>query len=333
MTSTPLDVRVLIALLALVLGMIVLTQWRATAREAEAERDYPPLGQILDVDGVKVHVLIKGQEAGTAPDLVLIHGASGNLRDMTFDLADRLTDSYRVIMVDRPGLGWTDRLPGNAGAWNGTSETPQEQAALLHDAVLQVGATNPIVLGHSYGGSVAVAWGLAYPDMTAALVLVSAASEPWPGSLGLLYQVTGSAWGGALVIPLATAFVPESIVTSSIESIFAPQEAPEGYAAYIGTDLALRRKSMRGNAQQVNSLLPHMLQMKQEYDHLTMPIELVHGTTDNIVPAHIHAEVFVRDVPTARLKLLPGVGHMPHHIQPQEVVDAIDRASTRAGLR
>ena len=65
---------------------------------------------------------------GHGPDLVLIHGASGNLRDFTFDLAARLADRYRVIVFDRPGLGYTDRhAPAGADA-------SRQQADLLLQA-------------------------------------------------------------------------------------------------------------------------------------------------------------------------------------------------------
>ncbi len=317
---------IFLLLLAVLIGAV---QWRAAAREKAAEASHPPTGQMIDVDGITVHAQVMGE----GPDLVLIHGASGNLREFTFDLTDRLKDRYRIIAFDRPGLGYTDRLPDKLGAWNTDAETPQEQAALLQKAADKLGVSNPIVLGHSYGGAVALAWTLSRTQETAALVLIGAVSEPWTGSLGALYDVTSSAIGGALVIPLATAFLPHSYVDRSIDVIFDPQTAPEGYGDHIGGGLTLRRISTRANAQQVNSLLPHVVDMKKQYGTLNLPIEMVHGDTDVIVPAHIHAQVFVDEVPSARLELLEGVGHMPHHANPQATVDAIDRAAARAGLR
>jgi pimeloyl-ACP methyl ester carboxylesterase len=212
-------------------------------------------------------------------------------------------------------------------------ESPQEQAALLQKAADQLGVENPIVLGHSFGGAVALAWGLQRPKDTAALVLVSAVSEPWPGGLGWLYNVSASRLGGALFVPAVTAFVPESVVQSSIEAIFAPQTAPEGYAEHIGTGLTLRRSASRANAQQVHQLRPHVVEMAAQYDRLTMPVEIIHGDADTIVPMHIHAEELIKDIPNGALTRLPGMGHMPHHADPQAVVDTIDRAATRAGLR
>lgn len=314
---------------AFVLALVAVLQWRATAREATAARMYPPQGRIIDIDGTPVHVLV----AGSGPDLVLIHGASGNVRDWTFDLVDRLSGRYRVIMVDRPGLGWTGRLPGKSGAWNTAHESPMEQAELLQKAVEIIGVDNPVVVGHSFGGAVAMAWALGKPDDTAAVVMLAAVSNPWPGDLGWTYTVVGTAAGGALLVPLASAFVPPSYVDSSVESIFAPQPAPDGYAHHVGAALVLRRESMRANAQQVNYLHPHIVKMSTRYGTLGMPFEIVHGDADTIVPLSVHSEPLSRQIAGARLTVLQGVGHMPHHSDPDAVIAAIDRATARAGLR
>ena len=97
----------MLVLLLIAAVTVAAVQWRAYQREARARVATPPVGQILDIDGVKVHAQVMGE----GPDLVMIHGASGNLRDFTFSFAERLTDRYRVVLFDRPGLGWTDRLP------------------------------------------------------------------------------------------------------------------------------------------------------------------------------------------------------------------------------
>ena len=321
--------RGMVYVFVLVLAVIALVQWRAASQEARAEAENPPAGEFVEVAGVPVHYKVMG----SGPDLVLLHGASGNLNDFTLGFADRLTDRYRVILFDRPGLGWTGRPAGHGGAWNTREETPLDQAALLQQAADQIGVKNPIVLGHSFGGIVALAWGLSRPDDTSALVLVAGVAEPWPGELGWTYGTFGSALGGALAVPLVTAFVPQSYVAGSIESIFAPQDAPEGYADHIGTGLTLRRASTRANAQQVNALRPHVVEMQKRYGTLTMPIEAIHGDADTIVPLSIHAEVLMGDVPNGNLVVLPGVGHMPQHVAAEDVVAAIDRAATRAGLR
>ena len=319
----------MIYLLILVLAVVAVTQWRAGTRESAAMRAAPPAGEMIEVDGVPVHVRVMG----SGPDLVMLHGASGNMNDFTLGFTDRLTDRYRVILFDRPGLGWTGRLHGYGGAWNNAEETPREQARFLQKAADQIGVENPIVLGHSFGGIVALAWGLERPQQTAALVLVSGVAEPWPGELGWTYTVNGSTLGGALFVPLITAFLPQSYIAGSIESIFEPQKAPDGYAEHLGVGLTLRRESTRANAQQVNALRPHVVDMQKDYGTLSMPIEAIHGDADTIVPLDIHAKVLMNDVPDGNLTVLPGEGHMPQHTSPQQVVDAIDRAAERVGLR
>lgn len=314
---------------ALVLVILVLVQWRASAREAAANKNYPPQGRVIDVDGTPVHV----QTLGSGPDLILIHGASGNLRDWTFDFAGRVSDRYRVIMLDRPGLGWTGRLPGKGGPWNTASETPMEQAELLQKAAQIIGVERPVVVGHSFGGAVAMAWALRQPEQTAAVVMLSAVSNPWPGDLGWTYTVIGTTAGGGLLVPIISAFLPQSYVDTNIESIFTPQAAPEGYADRIGASLVLRRESLRANTQQVNYLRPHIVEMSKDYGSLSMPFEIVHGDADTIVPLSVHSEPLSRQVPDAMLTVLPGIGHMPHHVDPDAVEAAIDRAAARAGLR
>lgn len=300
----------------------------ADLREARAEANYGPVGKLIEVDGVTVHAFV----TGSGPDLVLLHGASGNLRDFTFELVDQLKSRYRVIAFDRPGLGWTGRLPGYGGAGSSRGESPREQAQFLARAADRLGVKRPIVLGHSYGGAVALAWALERPD-TSALVLLGAVSNPWPGNLDLLYQVNSSALGGAVVVPLISAFAGDKRITAAVSSIFQPQPVPPGYIRHIGAGLSLRRESLRANAQQVNGLKPHISDMAQHYGTLRLPVEILHGTQDTIVGLELHSAKLVTQIPRANLVPMPGIGHMPHHADPDAVTAAIDRAARRAGRR
>jgi pimeloyl-ACP methyl ester carboxylesterase len=300
---------------------------RADLNEAKAEARYPATGQFLTVDGQLIHAHVEGD----GPDVVLIHGASGNTRDFTFALTRALARDYRVIAFDRPGLGWSERASGNfGGAFNPRSESPREQARFLQAAADQLGVTRPVVLGHSYGGAVALAWGLERPSDTGALVLVAGVALPWPGRLDPMYRVTSSRIGAATVVPLITAFAPEARVQQAVAGIFAPNPVPPGYLRHVGAGLTLRRESFRANARQVNALRPHMVDMERDYARLTMPVEILHGTADTIVPASIHAEPLARRLPDARLTLLEGIGHMPHHAAPEAVIAAIRRAAGNA---
>jgi pimeloyl-ACP methyl ester carboxylesterase len=291
-----------------------LTHWRASAREAAAETAFPPTGQFVAVDGKRLHFEIAGQ----GPDLVLIHGASGSLRDLTFSLRDRLTDRFRVIAIDRPGLGHSDPLEDTSLA---------AQARHIKAGLAQLGVTEPVVLGQSYGGSVALAWAL--EGGPKALVLVGSPALPWPGKLDPWYRLTDTLPGRHLAIPLASAFVPQSYVASVTASIFAPDPVPAGYEDHIGAPLTLRRETLRVNTSQINALRAELVTMEPRYPSLTLPVELIHGTADTIVPLDIHSAPLSQLLPKATITIIPGAGHMPHHTHPDLVIAAILRAALR----
>ena len=314
----------LAALLAAVLWAVTL--WRAARTEARAEAAFPPEGWILDVAGHAVHAVVMGRAKDCAPDVVLIHGASGNARDMTFDLAPRLAQDFRVIVLDRPGLGYTDPLdPRGAGI--------VQQAGLLADAARQLGAATPIVLGHSYGGAVALAWAVHHPQRLSALVALSAASHPWEGGLSAYYRILSHRVLGPAVIPFLTGWVRASRVRAAVAEVFAPDLVPQGYLNHFGAALTLRRHSLRANALQRDGLLDEIAALAPRYAEIDVPVEILHGTADTTVGLSVHSEPLARSIPDARLTRLPGVGHMPHHAAPQAVVAAIRRAAIRAGQR
>lgn len=317
----PLAAKLLVgALLVLALAW-AWVQHRARAHEARAEALHPPQGELIHVNGHRVHAVVMGN----GPDLVLIHGASGNSRDMTHSLAQVLARHYRVIAFDRPGLGYTDRFDGGGA-------TIGQQAGLLADAARQLGADRPIVLGHSYGGSVALAWAVHRPQTISALVAVAAPSNPWEAGLSAYYRLLSHPLLGPLVIPALTAFVPDSRVDRAVAAIFEPDPVPDGYLDHVGAGLTLRRQSLRANALQRSSLLDEINNLHGRYGEIGVPTEIVHGTADTTVGLSIHSEPLSEQIDGAALTRLDGVGHMPHHAAEQAVVATIHRTADRAGL-
>lgn len=312
------------ALIAVVI-LACLWAWvlhRAAGHEARAEAEFPPQGEIIEVDGHRVHALVMGE----GPDLVLLHGSGGNIRDLTLSLAPELARSYRVILLDRPGHGYTERI-------NHTGATIRQQAALLSAAARRLGAEKPIVLGHSYGGAVALAWAVYEPENLSALIPLAAPSNPWESALPTFYKLTSGAITAPLVNPLLAAFVPDERVEQSVAGIFAPDPVPESYLDHFGAGLTLRRESLRANALQRRNLLDEIKEMVPLYGGVTVPIEIVHGSADTTVGLSIHAEKLVHQIPGAVLTPLPGIGHMPQHAASDAVIAAIHRAAERAGLR
>jgi pimeloyl-ACP methyl ester carboxylesterase len=319
MISRKLVVSLLLAGLALAFVLTTLT--RAAQREAAALAASPATGQFVEIEGARVHYTAAGQGL----DLILIHGASGNLNDFN-NLIPQLAPHYHVIAFDRPGLGYSDPIASGQTTLRAQAEHLAKAAALL-------GAKNPLVLGQSYGGAVALAWAAYAPEKPRALILVSAASLPWPGKLDIWYRLTSNPLGAALLPPLVTAYMPAATLNDIVKSVFAPDTMPPDYARTIGAELTIRRQTLRINAAQVNGLRAELVAMAPLYPGLTLPVELVHGSADTIVPLAIHSRPLAAILPNATLTVIKGAGHMPHHSHPAAIIAAIGRADASAALR
>jgi pimeloyl-ACP methyl ester carboxylesterase len=129
----------------------------------KAQRDNPPLGRFIDVDGVHLHYV----ERGNGRPLVLFHGNRSMIQDFeSSGLIDLAAENYRAIVFDRPGFGHSLR-PRNV-VW-----TPEAQADLFKKALDRLSVQRAIVVGHSWGASVAVALAIRHPSFVEALVLAS----------------------------------------------------------------------------------------------------------------------------------------------------------------
>lgn len=288
--------------------------------DADAERAYPPLGRIVEVDGLPVHAFEKG--SGEGPPLVLLHGASVNLRDWSHALMDRLARGRRVVAMDRPGFGYSKRGPG---AW-----PPARQAAHLRAAVRRLGIERPVVIGHSWGGAVAVAWGLDFPEDVTGVIPVSGATMPWGGA-ATVFQTLGV---GRLGVDYYQAKLSREAEDGSVEAFvaraFRPQVPPPGYVAYVGAPLSLRADTLEANAQDLASLHLALRKMAPRYPQMAVPVESVHGARDWLLGPDQHVRDFAELVPDIRTAIAPGVGHMAHHARPDLLVAAVERLSARA---
>jgi pimeloyl-ACP methyl ester carboxylesterase len=282
----------------------------------EAAAATPGPGTIVTVDGVPIHLV----RMGRGRPIILIHGASGNLRDMTFRLAPALASDFEVIAVDRPGHGLSGVTPGGGVSINA-------QAALIRGAMAEIGVERPIVVGHSYGGSVALAWAVDAPETLSALVLLAAPSQTWEGGLGLMTDLLASSVTGPVLAQTFSRVVTQGFAERTLAGVFAPQAPPPGYLDHLDLDLVLQPASLRENARQLDTLKQELRPMIPDYPKLPMPIELVHGEADTTVGLEIHSAVFARQVPHARLTRLPGIGHMLHQVATENVVARIKVAA------
>lgn len=116
------------------------------------ERRVPADGRFIDIDGRRVHYL----ERGTGPAIVMIHGLGGQMRNFGYALLDRLSADHRVILIDRPGSGYSAPI---------AQANIRAQAAHIAAFITAMGLDRPLVVGHSLGGAIALAlaWTVATP--------------------------------------------------------------------------------------------------------------------------------------------------------------------------
>jgi alpha/beta hydrolase family protein len=121
--------------LAVLIGGLVWFTAR-TARKVEAA--LPPRGRFMAIDGERIHYVDTG---GTDPTVVMIHGLGGNLLHFDYALAGHLAGEFRLILVDRPGSGYSTRAVG-------ADASLTAQAAAIAKLIGALGLTHPLVVGH-----------------------------------------------------------------------------------------------------------------------------------------------------------------------------------------
>ena len=282
-------------------------------RLALIERSWPAIGRFVTARGVKAHVI----EQGSGPEVLMVHGAASNGRELISALGARLTD-LRLIAPDRPGLGYSER-PQDAA-------TLGEQAAFLADILRQT-ATRPVVaVGHSWGSGVILRLALDHPDLIKALVLLAPASHPWEKSTSLLNRIAVLPVLGDLLVWTLPPLLGPSLAPKGIARGFAPGPViPPDYGDKIGTPLFFRPKTYKANAEDMVIGSAEMGKQAPRYTSLTLPVSIVSGQGDVIVYNSIHAAGLKRDIPHADSHRVPQAGHMPHWVDP-DLVEGIIRA-------
>lgn len=287
-----------------------------------SEKNAPPIGAFVEAFGERIHLVDQGPRDSQLTPVVLIHGASVNLRDMKIALGDELAKTRRVIIVDRPGRGYSTRP---SDGWRLAS-----QAALIREAVKARGVSRPIVVGQSFGGAVALRYALDFNDDLAGLVLLAPVSHEWPGGVAWYNKASGLPVLGQalrrLVIPV---YAPIAAKQGVIES-FRPDAAPERYYENSGLTLLFRARDFKSNAEDLRHLKEEVVAMRGRYASIGVPTAILAGADDKTVSVKLHSTVLATEIPDASFEILPGAGHALHHAQTAKAIAAIDRVAERS---
>ena len=299
---------------AAILGTMVLVNAR---RARQAERNNPPAGHFLDIEGVGLHYL----ERGEGPPLVLLHGNGAMVQDFEISgIIERLAHRYRVIAVDRPGFGHTNRP--RSRSW-----TPAAQAEVVHKALAHLSIKQAIVVGHSWGTLVALSLALDHPADVQSLVLLSGYYFPTFRGDVLTSLPTAVPIIGDLLSYTVAPLLGRAMRSRVLRKLFAPAAVPPRFQADFPSELSLRPSQLKASAEDTVSMTRSAAALAKRYDELKMPIVIMAGTGDRLV--NFARQSGRLDEVLAESTLIPfkGAGHMIHHSAPEKVVDGINLAS------
>jgi pimeloyl-ACP methyl ester carboxylesterase len=312
--------QVLILLICILVILAGLTFWRSR----RVDNRFVPDGSINTVDGVRLHhhYFPVSEQPSELPTLVFLHGASGNAYDSRLAFQKAFEGRYPLLFLDRPGLGFSERNEARHGHLEG-------QAKLIADWLGTLDIDNAVIVGHSLGGAVTAALGLAAGERVKGLAFLAPVTHPWPGGVNWYYSLAswpllGNLFCQTLVWPAAELFAPRAIANA-----FHPDAVPEDYAGKIRLPLLFRPEVFRANARDVTGLKKAVSGQSQRYSTLEQPSLVVTGTNDTVVWPSIHCEGLLKELPDVELLMLDGAGHMPHHTHTPQIVSGLERLINR----
>ena len=304
-------------ILLLILLIVCIAVWlSSTAYTHRVEAKFPAKGELINVNGAKVHVLSAGN---TGTPILMIHGAGANAREFEIKLAPRLSDKYRVFMVDRPGHGYSERVVD-------AHELGVQAAQMASTLDGLVPGEKAIIVGHSFGAPVSLRLAMERPDLVKAVVLLAPVAHDWgPGKVAWYnYYATIPVVGYAFsqLMPL---FGP-SQARSGLGQTFAPALVPEGYYEDAAIDLMFRPASFRANAQDLVSFRSELIGQQSRYDILKMPVIVISGTADKSINSSFQNNQLKQKIQNIEIIEFENEGHVPHYRRADEVVRIISKA-------
>ncbi len=277
-----------------------------------AVRAHPPRGKFLQVAGVRLHYL----DTGFGVPVVLLHGLGSMVEDFELSgLVSRASEEFRVLAFDRPGYGYSTRPLDRP--W-----TPRAQALVLRAALDELGIARPIVLGHSFGTQVALAYALEFPDQVRGIVLASGYYYPSVRPDALVLAPPGIPLIGPLLSRTLSPIMGRALWPVWLKLIFAPLPVP-GYFSRFPTWRALSPLQLRSVGEESAMLLPLTFWMKKKYRELRVPTVIVAGNRDRYIGMEGHSRRLHRELPGSEFVPVLGAGHMVHHANPEAMVRAL----------
>ncbi len=306
--------RILLILTAVIvivlLGAFVFT----VIYQAGTAEKFPPFS-LVDVDGTQMHY----HEAGEGADVLIIHGGSGTLHDFLLSpLYDVLIENYHVVIIDRPGLGYSETGP-HAGAG--------PQADLVYGLALELGLERPVLIGQSWGAGVAMIYAVQYPDELSGILMLGGHPYVWEEEVkeDFIYSlveipVLGDFLLNTIYTPLGAIVIGPSRFEQS--TILAPlTEWPSAHAEAV-LRMQLRPSHVRAQAWEFFHYEESLKTWQGRFNEVSVPIVyMVGGLDEGSLEQYEYMQLEHASTP---LVLLPDADHFLWFAYPDEVANALD---------
>lgn len=261
----------------------------------------------VDVDGMRIAF----ERAGTGPALVLVHGAVGDSRVWRAQL-DSLSADFTVVAWDAPGCGRSGDPP--------ESFTLDDYADCLAGFIEVMGLERPHVLGHSFGGGLALALCRAHGELPASLVLVGAYAG-WAGSLPADEVETRL----TLALELAEGITQRPLTPDSMPGLVSDATPPDRR-----DELATIMADVRPVGTRVMARAFAAADLRDVLPEIAVPTLLLYGDADVRAPRHV-AEALHLGIGDSTLVMVPGAGHEAHADAPEAFEREVRAFLQRAG--
>jgi pimeloyl-ACP methyl ester carboxylesterase len=222
---------------------------------------------------------------------------------------------YRAMAFDRPGFGYSAPAP-----WG---YTLADQARALNAGFNALGIESPILVGHSRGGSLVLAYAQLYPDEVGGVVDLAGRPYPAGTSVPLHFRALAKPVLGPVVAHTVAVPFGRPGVISGLNLAFEPEGAPP--PAYLDAymAMALRPQHLLAFAQDITGARTALRRLAPEYASMDVPLVMVHGTEDRNVSV-AQSRRLAQEAPDATLIEVPGAGHELMFWHPDAVMQAID---------
>jgi len=192
------------------------------------------------------------------------------------------------------------------------------------EALKQLGVRRAILVGHSWGGSLALAAAVAYPEELSGIVLLAPAAYP---------SVRVEWWSrfprvpvlGQFVVHTLTPLIGRAIVRTSLKEAFHPQPLQEDYAEQ-SAGMWTTPGRVSACAYDERTLRSSLRALSPRYCDIQLPVVIVTGSADLLLAPQEHAYQLHKTIKGSELVVLPETGHQLPQTRPDSVIDAVKTA-------